>query len=158
MAKVRDLFAVHVASEDVGDYNITEAGWYAVDDGERIVLGPFTSLAECERAIEDGLRPAGGKPMAYLNQCPECKSRNVGVIKRVRFRRTMLTALFVSGLTLWACMYDVLHPWVMITEHGHNEANILTAVTAGLWLSVIALACIKKSTYECKSCSLAWTS
>jgi hypothetical protein len=59
MAKVRDLFAVHVANADVGDYNVTEAGWYAVDDGEKVVLGPFASLAECERAIQDRLRPAG---------------------------------------------------------------------------------------------------
>lgn len=59
MAKARDLFAVHISSADVGDYNVTEPGWYAVDDGERIVLGPFASLAECERAIQDRLRPAG---------------------------------------------------------------------------------------------------
>ena len=60
MANARDLFAVHIASADVGDYNVTEAGWYAVDDGERIVLGPFADLAECERAIrERTLRPAG---------------------------------------------------------------------------------------------------
>ena len=57
MAKVRDLIPVHVSDDDVGDYNVTEAGWYAVDDGERIVLGPFSSLAECERAIRDRLNP-----------------------------------------------------------------------------------------------------
>lgn len=59
MAKIRDLSAVHVSDQDVGDYNVTEAGWYAVDDRERIVLGPFTSLAECERAIRDRLRTTG---------------------------------------------------------------------------------------------------
>jgi hypothetical protein len=48
-----DLFAAHVAAGDVGDYNVTEAGWYAVDDGEKVVLGPFASLAECERNIRD---------------------------------------------------------------------------------------------------------
>jgi hypothetical protein len=59
MAKVKDLIAVHVSDDEVGDYNVTEAGWYAVDDGgDRAVLGPFTSLAECERAIRDRLRPA----------------------------------------------------------------------------------------------------
>jgi len=47
------FFAVHVAENDVGDYNVTEAGWYAVDDGENVVLGPFDSLAECERAMRD---------------------------------------------------------------------------------------------------------
>ena len=47
------LVAVHVAEADVGDYNVSEAGWYAVDDGENVVLGPFDSLAECERAMQD---------------------------------------------------------------------------------------------------------
>lgn len=59
LRRSRDLFAVHVAEGDVGDYNVTEAGWYAVDDGERVVLGPFTDLAECERAIHERLRPTG---------------------------------------------------------------------------------------------------
>ena len=59
MAKAKDLFAVHVAKADVGDYNVTESGWYAVNDAEKVVLGPFTSLAECERAIRDKIRPAG---------------------------------------------------------------------------------------------------
>jgi hypothetical protein len=54
----RDLFAAHVSSEDVGDYHVTEPGWYAVDDGEHVVLGPFTSLAECERNIRDHNRLA----------------------------------------------------------------------------------------------------
>jgi hypothetical protein len=58
MAKVRDLIAVHVSDEEVGDYNVTEAGWYAVDDGGKFALGPFTSLPECERAIRDRLRGA----------------------------------------------------------------------------------------------------
>jgi len=41
----------------VGDYNVTEAGWYAVNDGGEVVLGPFASLPECERAIRDHLNP-----------------------------------------------------------------------------------------------------
>ena len=53
MAKVKDLMAVDVHTEDLGDFNVTETGWYAVDDGGKVVLGPFTSLAECERAIRD---------------------------------------------------------------------------------------------------------
>jgi hypothetical protein len=56
MAKVKDLIAVHVSNDDVGDYNVTESGWYAVDDGGKVVLGPFASLPECERAIRDRLR------------------------------------------------------------------------------------------------------
>ena len=59
MAKVKDLIAVHVSDDEVGDYNVTEEGWYAVDDGGKVTLGPFASLAECERAIRDRLRPAG---------------------------------------------------------------------------------------------------
>jgi hypothetical protein len=47
------LSATHVAAEDVGDFRVTESGWYAVDDGEHVVLGPFVSLAECERNIRD---------------------------------------------------------------------------------------------------------
>ena len=58
LAHNRDLFAVHVTDDDVGDYKVTEAGWYAADDGETVVLGPFESLAECEQAIRDKKRPA----------------------------------------------------------------------------------------------------
>jgi hypothetical protein len=54
----RDLFATHVGDDDVGDYHVTEPGWYAVDDGEHVVLGPFISLAECERNIRDRERTA----------------------------------------------------------------------------------------------------
>jgi hypothetical protein len=57
MAKVKALIPVHVSDGDVGDYNVTEPGWYAVDDGEKVVLGPFASLAECERAIRDRRNP-----------------------------------------------------------------------------------------------------
>ena len=53
MAMPKDLTAVDVHTEDVGDYSVTEPGWYAVDDALRVVLGPFVSLAECERAIRD---------------------------------------------------------------------------------------------------------
>jgi len=53
MANPKDLSAVDVHSEDVGDYNVTEPGWYAVDDAGKVVLGPFTRLAECERAMRD---------------------------------------------------------------------------------------------------------
>jgi hypothetical protein len=53
MTQVRDLFPLRIAESDVGDYCVSEAGWYAVDDGEKVVLGPFSSLPECERAIGD---------------------------------------------------------------------------------------------------------
>lgn len=51
----KDLIAVHIADDDVGDYRVREAGWYAVDDADKPVLGPFVSLAECERAIRERL-------------------------------------------------------------------------------------------------------
>lgn len=56
MAQEKDLIALHVPSADVGDYSVREAGWYAVNDGGKIVLGPFASLAECDRAIRDHLQ------------------------------------------------------------------------------------------------------
>jgi len=55
MGKVRHLYPLHVVDADVGDYSVSEAGWYAVNDDEKVVLGPFSSLAECERAIHDRL-------------------------------------------------------------------------------------------------------
>ncbi|HTR85034.1 MAG TPA: hypothetical protein VMI56_11185 [Reyranella sp.] len=57
MAPPDDLIAIHVPDEEVGDYHVTEAGWYAVDDGGKVVLGPFSTLRECERAIRDHLHP-----------------------------------------------------------------------------------------------------
>ena len=63
MRKPKDLIAVDVHSEDVGDYSVSEPGWYAVDDGGKVVLGPFESLAQCDRAIRDRLqRTADPKP------------------------------------------------------------------------------------------------
>ena len=55
MAKPRDLIAVDVHSDEVGDYSVTEPGWYAVDENDKVVLGPFASLDECERAIRERL-------------------------------------------------------------------------------------------------------
>lgn len=49
----QDLTAVDVHTDDLEDYRVTEIGWYAVDDAGRVVLGPFGSLAECERAMRD---------------------------------------------------------------------------------------------------------
>ena len=51
-----DLFPAHVANDDVSAYHVSEPGWYAVDDGEHVVLGPFASLAECERNMRDYVR------------------------------------------------------------------------------------------------------
>jgi hypothetical protein len=56
LAEGSGLFAAFVGEDEVGDYSVTEAGWYAVDDGEKVVLGPFESLDECERAMQDRKR------------------------------------------------------------------------------------------------------
>lgn len=53
MDKSTDLVAVNVPDDDVDLYSVTESGWYAVDDEDRAVLGPFASLGECDRAIHD---------------------------------------------------------------------------------------------------------
>ncbi len=59
LIQTRDLFALHVADEDVGDYGVREGGWYAADECDHVVLGPFASLAECEREIRDRTNPPG---------------------------------------------------------------------------------------------------
>ncbi len=53
MDKLPDLAAVLVPDDEVDLYNVTEGGWYAVDDEDKAILGPFASLAECDRAIHD---------------------------------------------------------------------------------------------------------
>jgi len=60
MRTPKDLIAVHVPTGDLGDYNLTQVGWYALDDGDRVILGPFESLALCERAIRDRLQEQKG--------------------------------------------------------------------------------------------------
>ncbi len=54
------MMAVHIPSEDLGDYNVTQVGWYALDDGDHVILGPFESLSLCERAIQDRLQEQKG--------------------------------------------------------------------------------------------------
>jgi hypothetical protein len=53
MAPFNGLIAVDVHTDDVSDYSVSEPGWYAVEDAGKVVLGPFTSLDECDRAIRD---------------------------------------------------------------------------------------------------------
>ena len=56
MSKPKDLISLHVGTEDLEDYSLSQIGWYAVDDGGNVILGPFDSLAECDRAIRDRLQ------------------------------------------------------------------------------------------------------
>ncbi|MDI1286795.1 MAG: hypothetical protein PSV46_20595 [Reyranella sp.] len=44
----------------MGDYSVTQTGWYALDDGGDNILGPFDSLAQCDRAIRERLLPTIG--------------------------------------------------------------------------------------------------
>lgn len=57
MRHSKDLIALHIPEDETGDYRVREAGWYAVNDAGKVVLGPFASLAECEHAIEDRFKP-----------------------------------------------------------------------------------------------------
>jgi len=48
-----DLAAVRVPDDEVGLYNVTGGGWYAINGQDKAVLGPFESLGECDLAIRD---------------------------------------------------------------------------------------------------------
>lgn len=58
-----DLTAVRVPDDEVDLYNVTQGGWYAVDDEDKAVLGPFESLGECDRAIHDRAALATPSPV-----------------------------------------------------------------------------------------------
>jgi hypothetical protein len=58
------LAAVRVPEDEVDLYNVTEGGWYAVDDEDKAVLGPFESLGQCDRAIHDRLHIASQRPQS----------------------------------------------------------------------------------------------
>jgi len=53
MDMLANLVAVHVPGDDVDLYSVRESGWYAVDEENRAVLGPFESLGECDEAIRE---------------------------------------------------------------------------------------------------------
>jgi len=59
-----DLTAVRIPDDEVDLYNVTQGGWYAVDDEDKAVLGPFESLGECDRAIHDRLALVNPPPPA----------------------------------------------------------------------------------------------
>ena len=71
MDKSPDLAAVRVPDDDVDLYSVTESGWYAVDDEDKAVLGPFMSLGECDRAIHDRIsgvaQPPLSEPRAHVS-------------------------------------------------------------------------------------------
>jgi len=65
MDKFTDLAAVRIPDDEVEFYHVSEGGWYAIDDKDKAVLGPFESLGECDQAIHDRTRlmpepPTGG--------------------------------------------------------------------------------------------------
>lgn len=53
-----DLTAVRIPDDEVDFYRVSEGGWYVVDDEDKVVLGPFENLDECDQAIRDKLRRA----------------------------------------------------------------------------------------------------
>ena len=48
-----DLATVRVPEDEVGLYNVSGSGWYAIDGEDKAILGPFESLGLCDRAIRD---------------------------------------------------------------------------------------------------------
>jgi hypothetical protein len=59
-----DLAAVRIPDDEVDFYHVSEGGWYAIDDKDKAVLGPFESLGECDRAIHDRTRLMPEPPKA----------------------------------------------------------------------------------------------
>jgi hypothetical protein len=51
-----DLAAVRIPDDEVEFYHVSEGGWYAINDEDQAVLGPFESLGECDGAIRDRTR------------------------------------------------------------------------------------------------------
>jgi len=64
-----DLAAVRVPDDDVGLYNVTGEGWYAINGEDKAVLGPFESLGECDLAIRDRVSLVA-LPELVQFQCP----------------------------------------------------------------------------------------
>ena len=58
MGKSLDLTAVRIPDDEVDFYRVSEGGWYAGDDEDKAVLGPFENLDECDRAINERVRRA----------------------------------------------------------------------------------------------------
>lgn len=58
-----NLVAVHVPNDDVDLYSVSESGWYAIDEENRVVLGPFESLGECDTAIGERVGPVLQRPL-----------------------------------------------------------------------------------------------
>ena len=67
MDKPTDLAAVRIPDDEVDFYHVSEGGWYAVDDEDKAVLGPFESLGECDRAIRDRARLVARRPVSGSN-------------------------------------------------------------------------------------------
>jgi hypothetical protein len=51
------LEPVYVAADDVDMYGVEDEGWYAVDDGQQVISGPFASQKECLEAIAETEKP-----------------------------------------------------------------------------------------------------
>jgi hypothetical protein len=114
--------------------------------------------------------------MIYLNQCPECKSKNITFQKKIRFFKTMLMMFLLSILPLIGWITDANKLATiktsgdtpidnLVTEALHPGYNALSnemvwcvIITMALWVMVIVFFLIKKITYQCKDCNLQWSS
>ena len=59
-----DLAAVRIPDDEIEFYHVSEGGWYAIDDEDKAVLGPFESLNECDREIRDRARLMPERPVS----------------------------------------------------------------------------------------------
>ena len=64
MDNFTDLAAVRIPDDEVEFYHVSEGGWYAVDEKDKAVLGPFESLGECDQAIRERARLVARTPLS----------------------------------------------------------------------------------------------
>jgi len=94
--------------------------------------------------------------MLYLNQCAECKSKNIEQIKKARFPKTTAVVFCLSLFTLWVSVSDMINPYCTLGSPLQNECIRSGFLTLGLWVLVVIFGCIRKITYECSDCKLMW--
>ena len=69
-----DLAAVRVPEDEVGLYNVTASGWYAIDGEDKAILGPFESLDLCDRAIRDRVSLVAPPGLSGSRACGQNKT------------------------------------------------------------------------------------
>ncbi|MFH1563010.1 MAG: hypothetical protein ABIF11_06305 [Nitrospirota bacterium] len=92
--------------------------------------------------------------MVYLNECPKCSSKEINIIKKIRFSKTIYVLLFISLFCIIGCIYDMRNIYAQAALD--TERGILGLITIGCWFLSMILVFIKKITYQCKDCNLKW--